>query len=71
MYTVVYNDFEGGFWGLVSESGEKYFPIHFPEQLKYPDKRTSCDLVELKDVMTTVSWGLPCKIISFSTFAQH
>ena len=31
---VIYHDFSGGFWGIVSDKGIEYRPLNFPIQLK-------------------------------------
>jgi len=64
--TVQKFDFEGGFWGIVAD--DDYYPINFPEQLKFNNAKVQCTIVILEDVMTIVSWGLPCRIVSFSTY---
>jgi len=62
---VKYFDFEGGFWGIIAD--DDYLPLNFPEQIKYDNVKVECTIVVMDDVMTAQSWGLPCKIISFST----
>lgn len=61
----VFMDLEGGFWGISTDS-EDYLPINFPEQLKQAGMDISCGIEEL-DIMTSQNWGVPCRIISFST----
>jgi len=62
---VVYKDFEGGFWGIISD--QEYLPINFPEQLKSIGSPIDCHIFIDDDIMTMYSWGTPCQIVSFST----
>lgn len=59
-------ELEGGFWGI-STSSSNYYPINFPEQLKYNNKAIEVQVEILEDIMTMQNWGTPCRIISFST----
>ncbi len=63
----VYHTFEGGFWGIESDSGEKFLPLNMPEQLKTHLAQIECRIVVLPDVVTRFNWGQPCRIISFET----
>ena len=62
---IVFKDFEGGFWGI--EAGENYLPIRFPEQLKSIGAHVICTIHTDPDLMSFISWGEPCHILSFST----
>jgi hypothetical protein len=64
--TVVYKSFEGGFWGLESFDGN-YYVTDFPEQLKVVGEDITCIIKIDDDIVTFVSWGTPCMIVSFST----
>lgn len=64
--TIKFIDLEGGFWGIISDQ-VNYAPLDLPEQLCMTGKTITCSLKEL-DVMTTHNWGIPCEIISFTTF---
>ena len=64
--TLKFIDLEGGFWGIVTPQGN-YAPLELPEQLKKNGQALSCTVEEV-DVMTAHNWGIPCKIISFTTF---
>ena len=66
---VKYFEFEMGFWGIETAT-EKYYPINLPEQLKTNMSEVRCSIVVLEDVLTTVSWGVPCKVISFLTLSE-
>jgi hypothetical protein len=62
---VDYIELEGGFWGIKTNS-ENYLPIDLPEQLQQKGETVVCT-VEVLDIMTTHNWGVPCKVLSFTT----
>jgi hypothetical protein len=64
--TVVYQNLEGGFWGLEDENGNNYLPVNMPEQLKYEGKKVKLVIREA-DAAGTAMWGRPVRIVSFST----
>ena len=64
---VVYQDFSGGFWGIISDSGKEYRPVNFPNQLKKKGASVEIVIRKVKDEVSMFMWGEPVKIISFST----
>ena len=66
--TVVYENLEGGIWGIKDSTGKQWLPINMPEQLKHPGKKIEV-VIKPVDVMTTSMWGETVKVISFSTLA--
>ena len=64
---VVYQDFSGGFWGIVSNTGKEYRPVNFPNQLKKVGERVDIVIKKMKDEESMFMWGEPVEIISFST----
>lgn len=64
--TVVYNKFEGGFWGLIDQDGNEYLPTNMPQQLMQIGKTISCGITS-SDTMSIYMWGEPVEIISFET----
>ena len=46
---VVYQNFSGGFWGIITDSGKEYRPVNFPDQLK--KKGVRVDIVIKKERM--------------------
>lgn len=64
---VVYQNFSGGFWGIVSDSGKEYRPVNFLNQLKKKGARVDIVIKKVKDEVSIFMWGEPVKIISFST----
>ena len=64
---VVYQNFSGGFWGIVSDDGKEYRPIHMPNQLKKNGARISVFVKKVKEEVSMFMWGEPVEIIMFST----
>lgn len=60
---VVFNDFEGGFWGLVSDEGEMFRPLEMPEALQQAGVKVSL-LLRPVEVMSFQMWGEPVEIVS-------
>ncbi|NRB63314.1 MAG: hypothetical protein HRU40_09875 [Saprospiraceae bacterium] len=65
--TVVYQNLEGGFWGIIDSSGKQYFPINLPEQLKYEGKSVRVVASTIDDDMGISMWGTSIRIVSFET----
>ena len=66
--TVVFNDFEGGFWGLVDDTGNKYYPVDgIPSSNRIHGLRVEAD-IEPANVVSMVMWGRPVVLLSIS---QH
>jgi len=63
---VIYHDFSGGFWGIVSDKGIEYRPLNFPIQLKKEGVRVDIVVEYMNDEISMFMWGQPVKIISFS-----
>ncbi|MCH7505214.1 hypothetical protein IID04_06245 [PVC group bacterium] len=58
---VRYMEFEGGFYGIVSDQGDKYYPLNLEEEYKKDGLRVSFEAVPA-DVMTIQMWGIPVEI---------
>lgn len=61
--TVKYLDFEGGFYGLVSEKGAKLLPISLPAKYKIEGTILRVKGHILTDMMTIQQWGEAFKIV--------
>lgn len=61
--TVRYLDFEGGFYGLVADSGEKYDPINLPEEYKKDGLRVKFQVTEKKGMVGFRMWGKIVEIV--------
>ena len=64
---VIYQNFSGGFWGIVSDGGKEYRPVNFPNQLKKDGASVDVVIKKMKDEVSMFMWGEPVRIISFST----
>jgi len=67
---VVYQNLNGGFYGIVSDDGAEYLPINMPEQLKHPGQRVSVKVKKV-NVDTMFMWGTAVKILSFHTITPN
>lgn len=62
---VVYVELEGGFYGIVSDRGERYFPIDLGSSYKVDGMRVKFKY-ERVNIMTTAMWGVPIKVIEIA-----
>jgi hypothetical protein len=62
--TVVYNDFEGGFYGIVTSDGMQYYPLNLPEELQVNGLPVTFTGTIDTGVATTVQWGTPIRLTS-------
>lgn len=63
---VVYENLEGGFWGIKDEKGNNWLPVNMPEQLKHKGKKVEI-IAERVEMMGIAMWGETIKIKGFST----
>lgn len=56
-----------GFWAILSSDGEKYRPIHMPDQLKIEGKQVTCTVKPVEEEYSIFIWGIPVKITAFET----
>ena len=61
--TVNYYDFEGGFYGLISQTGDKLLPMNLAKQYKLQGTVLKVKGELIKDMMTIQQWGQPFRII--------
>jgi hypothetical protein len=64
--TIVYNDFEGGFYGIVASDGVQYYPLNLPEALQVNGQHVSFSGIIETGVATTVQWGTPIRLTSIA-----
>lgn len=60
--TVNYYDFEGGFYGLTSQTGDKLLPMNLAKQYKLQGTVLKVKGEVIKDMMTIQQWGQPFRI---------
>ena len=61
--TVRYISLEGGFYGIVTDTGEKYLPLNLPEEYRVDGLRVEFKARIRRDVVTIYMWGIPIEII--------
>ena len=61
--TVKYIDLEGGFYGIITDKGEKLNPLNLPDEYKIDGLRVKFKARILRNVTTTQMWGTPVEII--------
>lgn len=64
--TIVWNDLEGGFWGIVDDKGNEWLPVNLPEQLKANGKKARLIIRESKEG-SMFMWGRTVKVLAFET----
>lgn len=68
--TVVFNDFEGGFYGIVADNGRKYFAGTLAEDFRVNGLRVRFAVRLRTGVMTTVMWGQPVELVTLKRVDQ-
>ena len=58
---IVFNEFEGGFYGIVTSSGEKLLPLNLTKAFHHAGSQIRFK-GELKNVMTIYQWGKPFQL---------
>ena len=57
--TVVYQDLEGGFWGIVGDDRRQYEPVgELPRAIQVENTRIEAE-IEPADVLSARMWGQP------------
>ncbi len=60
--TVKYLEFEGGFYGLVTQDGKKLLPMNLAPEYRKAGTVIKVSGKQLTDVMTIQQWGTPYQI---------
>ena len=63
--TITYIDLEGGFFGIVTDTGEQYLPLYLAEELKVNGTEVTFTGVT-EDAITMQMWGTPIRITGIS-----
>ena len=66
--TIQYNDFEGGFYGIVGDDGKYYDTINLPIEYEEDGLRVKYTLKILEDQMSFHMWGIVVEIIEIEKF---
>ena len=61
--TIQFNDFEGGFYGIVGDDDEYYDPINLPTEFKEDGIRVKYSLKILENQESIHQWGTMVEII--------
>ena len=61
--TIQYNDFEGGFYGIVGDDGEHYDPINLPSEFEEDGLQVEFTLKILENMSSFHMWGTVVEII--------
>ena len=68
--TILYQDLEGGFYGLVADDGAKYDPLNLDEAFQQDSLRVRFRAQRRTDVMTIRMWGQPVEILDMARVDQ-
>ncbi|MDG5816123.1 hypothetical protein QA601_13600 [Chitinispirillales bacterium ANBcel5] len=60
--TITYIDLEGGFYGIITEEGERYRPINLPEEFREDGLKVTFSGSVAEDVVGIHMWGKPFEI---------
>lgn len=61
---VVFQGLEGGFFGIIDDTGRKWLPLSLPKEMRRPGLVVEVDGTPDPDVMTIQQWGTPLRINS-------
>ena len=60
--TITYQRLEGGFWGIISDEGEKYDPLNLPADFRQDGLRVRVVALPKKDMVSIRMWGIIIEI---------
>ena len=64
--TVVFQDFEGGFWGIIADNHLQYEPVsELPKAVQVANSRVEAE-IEPADVISLKMWGQPVYVRSIN-----
>jgi hypothetical protein len=69
--TVVYQEIEGGFFGIVAEDGKKYNPINLDESFKKDGLRVKFDANVKKGMVGIHMWGQYVEILKIEKLEEE
>ena len=65
--TSKFQSFEGGFWSIISDSGEELRPQMMPVQFQEENVKVQCRIEYLEEDFGFHMWGKMVRIVSFKT----
>ncbi|NYT07352.1 MAG: META domain-containing protein, partial [Methanomicrobiales archaeon] len=69
--TVRFIDLEGGFYGIVTATGEQYLPMNLAPEFSVDGFAVEFTARERLDLSTTAMWGVPVELISISAAGRQ
>jgi hypothetical protein len=61
--TITHVELEGGFYGIIADNGERYFPLNLDQPYQVNDLKVRIEGKIRKNVMTMTMWGTPFEIL--------
>lgn len=68
--TVVYQNLEGGFYGIIADDGTPYLPLNLPDEFAEDNLSVTFVGVVKTDVVTIQQWGTPLELTEISSEGQ-
>lgn len=68
--TILYQQLEGGFFGFISDSGDKYLPIGLATQFKQNGLKVKLVATKIEDIVTTQQFGQSIKVIQVTVIDE-
>jgi len=69
--TILYNNVEGGFFGIVTDDGNQYLPVSIPEDYKKNGTHVSFTFRPIHDSVTIFMWGSQVEIMSITNISDN
>lgn len=63
--TIKYISLEGGFWGIISNSGQQFLPVNLPISFQVHGTPITCNYKQANHMDSFINWGERIQIISF------
>ncbi|NMD53410.1 hypothetical protein HG547_17555 [Shewanella sp. DNRA4] len=68
--TVRYLNLEGGFWGIIADTGQKILPKNLPQEYRKDGIRLSFSAQEITGMMTIQQWGKLSNLSDITVIGQ-
>jgi hypothetical protein len=62
--TIWYISLSGGFYGILGDDGNDYYPVNPPDEYKVDGQRIAFKAVVKDKTQSTPEWGIPVEILS-------
>ena len=67
---IIHKRFEGGFFALDADDGNKYLPMGLPKEYRQHGLRVKVSGEVINDLATTVQYGKPLRVISVEPLSE-